>query len=436
MPLRTPSGNHGSPDSRPRARRPVPRQSSGRPHRHQRAERGIARRRRRRKQPEGLRCDIGSSHFGSRLSCETPARFFLSLSFCIPCKTLLHAAQGMAHPCGGHPTHAHFRHARSRRLDQPTQLRTSQCDGVQGSSSRCQDWQFGGTRSKCVLHGSSRRVNGGAEQVVCDVESDRRGRRETSVCDRRQCEWSEAVMRESRCGFRGVRVGGASNPGPPRTRARARMEEEAEAVLSGLEAALTRIDDSSDDEPSTPTWKDEASECEEMGRREDVWARVGDVECQSSTQNHWQGQMSAVQCFLSPVGVRWRTTISTKLWSGEHCLQPTVLSHAVPAPQGVVSERVAQSVAHQGRSPVHVVRHSRETVAASPLEQVHSVVPRVIIGEVRQVVADTDRVGKAPARFCPPQTRWNLTSPHKTVQMTQPMWACQPQDGSQTGSHH
>ena len=87
-------------------------------------------------------------------------------------------------------------------------------------------------------------------------------------------------MRESRYGSRGVRVGEASNPGPPITRSRARMEEEAEAALSGLEAALTRIDVSSDDEPCMPTWKDDDCEHEEMGRRADVrnvWARVGDV---------------------------------------------------------------------------------------------------------------------------------------------------------------
>ena len=34
----------------------------------------------------------------------------------------------------------------------------------------------------------SRRANGGEGQVVIDVESNRRGRRETSVCDRRQCK--------------------------------------------------------------------------------------------------------------------------------------------------------------------------------------------------------------------------------------------------------
>ena len=69
------------------------------------------------------------------------------------------------------------------------------------------------------------------------------------------------------------------NPGPPTTRSRVRMEEEAEATLSGLEAALTRIDDSSDDEPCMLTWKGDDCEPEEMGRRADVWARVGDVEC-------------------------------------------------------------------------------------------------------------------------------------------------------------
>ena len=61
-------------------------------------------------------------------------------------------------------------------------------------------------------------------------------------------------------------------------------EAEAEVVLSGLEAAVTRIDDS-DEEPSWPTWRDEASACEDMGRRSDVrnvWARVGDVEDHSA----------------------------------------------------------------------------------------------------------------------------------------------------------
>ena len=51
-----------------------------------------------------------------------------------------------------------------------------------------------------------------------------------------QCEGSPAVTKDSRYGFRGVRIGEVSNPGPPRTRARARMEQEAEVALTGLEA--------------------------------------------------------------------------------------------------------------------------------------------------------------------------------------------------------
>ena len=93
------------------------------------------------------------------------------------------------------------------------------------------------------------------------------------------------MKRESRYGFRGVKVGEASHPGP-RTRARARMEAEAEAeAASGLEAAVTRIDDSDGEELSRPTWRDEASACEDMGRKSDVrnvWARVGDVEDHSA----------------------------------------------------------------------------------------------------------------------------------------------------------
>ena len=67
--------------------------------------------------------------------------------------------------------------------------------------------------------------------------------------------------------------------------ARMEAEAEAEAALSGLEAAVTRIDDSDGEELSRPTWRDEASACEDMGRKSDVrnvWARVGDVEDHSA----------------------------------------------------------------------------------------------------------------------------------------------------------
>ena len=48
---------------------------------------------------------------------------------------------------------------------------------------------------------------------------------------------------------------------------------------------LSRIDDSDGEELSRPTWRDEASACEDMGRKSDVrnvWARVGDVEDHSA----------------------------------------------------------------------------------------------------------------------------------------------------------
>ena len=95
----------------------------------------------------------------------------------------------------------------------------------------------------------------------------------------RQCEGLPVVTRDSRYGYRGVRIGEASNPGPPRTRARARIEREAEVALTGLEAAITRIDDSSDDEPLMPTWRDEVGACAELGRApnvRNVWARMGE----------------------------------------------------------------------------------------------------------------------------------------------------------------
>ena len=89
------------------------------------------------------------------------------------------------------------------------------------------------------------------------------------------------MTRESRYGFVGLKWE-KLRTGPPQTRAHGQMEAEAEAevALSGLEAAVTRIDDS-DDEPSWPTWRDQASACEDMGRRSDirnVWARVGDFD--------------------------------------------------------------------------------------------------------------------------------------------------------------
>ena len=55
-------------------------------------------------------------------------------------------------------------------------------------------------------------------------------------------------MIQARYGFGGVRVGEASHPGP---------EDSADAVLTSLEAALTRIDNSDDESQFiVPTWRD------------------------------------------------------------------------------------------------------------------------------------------------------------------------------------
>ena len=57
----------------------------------------------------------------------------------------------------------------------------------------------------------------------------------------------EPSVRNAWYGLRGVRVGEASNPGPPQTRNRQRVMEVAEDILASLEHDLTLID--SDEEP-------------------------------------------------------------------------------------------------------------------------------------------------------------------------------------------
>ena len=82
------------------------------------------------------------------------------------------------------------------------------------------------------------------------------------------------VTFQARHGLRGVRVGEASHPGPPRRRNRS--EESDDAVLTSLEAALTRIDDSDDESQFiVPTWRDDSGTEGHGGRS--VRARIGDV---------------------------------------------------------------------------------------------------------------------------------------------------------------
>ena len=227
------------------------------------------------------------------------------------------------------------------------------------------------------------------------------------------------MTRESRYGLRGVRLGEASNPGPPRTRARARLEEEAEAeaeaeaVLTGLEAAITRIADSSDEEPLSPTWRDEVSQCEEMGRGSDVrnvWARVGDVENHGTVAPTLLDSLAEDLCRVEPHNEPSRDTVpgdeggqildqfrccadrevdeccsagSESCWGEMENIgddeavewgalpHPTSFPHAVPAHHVVECDMVAHRADHQGRPQVkrlRLIRHSqRETAAASSL---------------------------------------------------------------------
>ena len=86
--------------------------------------------------------------------------------------------------------------------------------------------------------GSDVTMTGQSKSSVIFV--DRNGN-QTPVHCCKQCEWSSVVIRDSRYGHRGVRIGEAQNPGPRRTRARVRMEKEAEIALTNLETAITRI---------------------------------------------------------------------------------------------------------------------------------------------------------------------------------------------------
>ena len=77
---------------------------------------------------------------------------------------------------------------------------------------------------------------------------------------------------QARYGFRGVRLEKRHS----QVR-RNRSEDSADAVLTSLEAALTRIDDSDDESQLiVPTWRDLDSGTEGHGGRS-VRARIGDV---------------------------------------------------------------------------------------------------------------------------------------------------------------
>ena len=330
-------------------------------------------------------------------------------------------------------TNAEYQRARVGGMDQRPQLRTPQCGGVRRHEFGGQDWTSGWARGQPTRINLQRCDHDRSMEVFRDVFVDRCSGSQTPVHCYKQCVWSSAVMRDSRYGHRGVRIGEAQNPGPPRTRARARMEEEAEIALTNLEAAITRIEDSSDDKPLMPTWRDEDNPCVEVGRGPDVrnvWARVGDIgsrapivptlldslgpdnessslipgdvggpsddECSSAHSESCWGEMEDIgddevpewgvtyplSCAESQGGpTRQRETVAASslpdgVDSADWGVSHPMSAHVEPAPHVLSCDRVAVHTERTGRSKVkrlRLVRHSqREMVAASSPPSSHN----------------------------------------------------------------
>ena len=177
---------------------------------------------------------------------------------------------------GEHSTDAHVRSAGSGKVDVRPKLRSSERHRVRRSIIDLEDWRSGGSRGWAARDFESRCVDGRPFEIFSDVIVDRDGRCQKTLRHRRGrlCQWPVSVTIQARYGFRGVRVGEASHPGPPRRRNRS--EDSADVVLTSLEAALTRLDDSDDEQPIVPTWRDIDSGTEGHGGRS-VRVRIGDV---------------------------------------------------------------------------------------------------------------------------------------------------------------
>ena len=157
------------------------------------------------------------------------------------------------------------------------QLRSPKRHGVRRFIIDLEDWRSGGSRRWSGRNFESRCADGRPFEIFFDVNVNRDGRCQKTLRRHwdRLCQWPESVTIQARYGFRGVRVGEASHPGPPKRRNRS--EDSTDAVWTSLEAALTRIDDSDDESQFiVPTWRDVDSGTEGHGGRS-VRARIGDV---------------------------------------------------------------------------------------------------------------------------------------------------------------
>ena len=124
------------------------------------------------------------------------------------------------------------------------ELRFAERNRVREPKTRQSDWVFDRPRSRSSRGSWSRFCGRGSVQIRNDVRFDRGAIEEALFEFRRSIDIAELIG--ARCGLRGVRVGEASNAGPPFAPPNPAFCPD--DVLASLEADLTWID-SSDDEP-------------------------------------------------------------------------------------------------------------------------------------------------------------------------------------------
>ena len=144
--------------------------------------------------------------------------------------------------CRSNPTHAH-RCSGVGQVVKRQELRSEECTRVGNPGLVSQiGFSIGQGAGQVAKAGRSSAVEGQSRSA--DVRFDRGAIKEALFEFRRSTDIVELIG--ARCGLRGVRVGEASNPGPPSV-APPISELCPDDVLASLEADLTRLD-SSDDE--------------------------------------------------------------------------------------------------------------------------------------------------------------------------------------------
>ena len=133
-------------------------------------------------------------------------------------------------------------------MDQQPQLRVAKRSRIRGCALNSEDWHIVEPRCGVVGIHDSRRADGGEVQINIDVFVDRRSRCEAQMSG---CEHSidvaiqsrQSNVRNARYGYRGVRVGEASHPGP------SHHSSAPDDVWDSLELTLQRIESDTDNEP-------------------------------------------------------------------------------------------------------------------------------------------------------------------------------------------